>query len=374
MPTSGIAPKQASPVTFGSVGTLSGPAASTFKPAVEGAQLWVKYINGKGGLNGHAVRAVLYDDGADPSRHRAQVQDAVERQNVLGFLLNAEALTGQSSVEYLDAKRVPVIGTASGVNWVYSSPMYFSQASDGEAVYGTFLPSLISQVPDKKKVGYVTCIEAAAACDAVVKVVDRQAKDLGLEVVYQGRASIAQPDYTAECISARRAGAEMFMLLMDSNSTRRLVSSCVRQGYRPVFFNGATNLLDDWKEDPNLEGFIGNSQIFPYFQKGTPATDEFQQVILSQGKGLLLGVGTALGWTAGKLLEKAGAKLPEPPTREALLDGLWSIKNDTLGGLTLPLTFHRDRPATPRSCWFNIAIKNASWVSPDGVKLQCYPA
>ncbi|MCA1843058.1 MAG: hypothetical protein LC792_07670, partial [Actinobacteria bacterium] len=77
------------------------------------------------------------------------------------------------------------------------------------------------------------------------------------------------------------------------------------------------------------------------------------------------------GWTAGKLLEKAATRLVEPPTTEAILTGLWSVKEDTLGGLTYPLTYVKDRPMARRSCWFNMAIKNGTWVSPDNYRLNC---
>ena len=61
----------------------------------------------------------------------------------------------------------------------------------------------------------------------------------------------------------------------------------------------------------------------------------------------------------------------EPPTAESVLNGLWSIQNDSLGGLTYPLTFVRDQPAERKACWFGFAVKDGIWVSPDGFKLHC---
>ena len=63
--------------------------------------------------------------------------------------------------------------------------------------------------------------------------------------------------------------------------------------------------------------------------------------------------------------------MPEPPTTEALLRGLWSIKNDTLGGLTYPLTFTEGKPSERKLCWFNIQVTKGRWISPDGYKLSC---
>ena len=74
------------------------------------------------------------------------------------------------------------------------------------------------------------------------------------------------------------------------------------------------------------------------------------------------------------MLEKAGAALPEPPTSQAILQGLWSLKNDDLGGITQPLTFVQGKTADKVACWFNIATKSGSWTSPDGFKRHCAPA
>jgi branched-chain amino acid transport system substrate-binding protein len=71
------------------------------------------------------------------------------------------------------------------------------------------------------------------------------------------------------------------------------------------------------------------------------------------------------------LFERATARLPEPPTRQAVLEGLWSLRDDTLGGLTQPLTFTRGRPAQPRACWFNMTIRDRRWISPDQFALHC---
>jgi branched-chain amino acid transport system substrate-binding protein len=46
---------------------------------LEALQVWTASINARGGLNGHRVRLIVADDGGDPARSKALVQDAVER-------------------------------------------------------------------------------------------------------------------------------------------------------------------------------------------------------------------------------------------------------------------------------------------------------
>src|SRR5207253_1979065 len=125
-----------SAVVLASVGTQSGPAASTLKPVTDGAQLWAKAVNAKRGLNGH-------------------------------------------------------------------------------------------QVKDKHKLATVTCAEASACHDAD-KLFANGAAKYGYQIVYRAQASIAQPDYTAECLAARNSGAEIAMVVLDGNSVSRFAASCAR--------------------------------------------------------------------------------------------------------------------------------------------------
>ena len=355
-----------------SIGTYSGPAGGTLALVLQGAEVWVVHVNKKGGINGHQVKLLVYDDAGDPARHRAQVQEAIEQRHVVAFLANAESLSGRSSVEYITAKRVPVIGSDTGSSWFYESPMYFPQASSGDALVYGLLAGLAQQtVPlGKTKLGSLVCIEAQICRDAD-KVFGNYAKGEGFDLVYRAKATLSQPDFTAECLAARNAGVQVFWMALDANSVQRVAASCARQRYRPLFSTAAAPLEDRFKDDPNLDGMVSSTNVFPYFQSGTGATDEYQQAMGTYGSTVRPGLGAATGWVAGRLLGEAGKDLSEPPTSEALLEGLWSLRNATLGGMTQPLTFVENQVTSPLSCWFNIMVRKGSWVSPDGFELQC---
>ena len=370
-PVAGV-PSSGQRITLASVGNYSGPAALAAKPILDGAQLWAKATNARGGLNGHPVEFIVFDDNSDPARHRAQIQEAVERYGVIAFLANAEAVAGEPSLDYIDAKRVPVIGGSSAEQYAYRSPMYFVQMSHGAALARTFTPSIARQAIPRglTKVGTLVCVEQAS-CNEIEKEVATAAAANGLKAVYKGRTSITQPDFTAECLAARNAGAEIILVVLDPNSIRRVAKSCNRQSYKPMFAIIGVAQDDSMKDTPELDGTVVSTGIFPYLQTGTPATDEFHRARQTYSAATPLSVGLAAGWTAGKLLERAAARLPEPPTREGLLAALWTIKSDNLGGLSYPLSFTENQPAKQEACWFDIALHQGSWVSPDGYKLHC---
>jgi branched-chain amino acid transport system substrate-binding protein len=131
-PTAPAAGGPRSTIVVGNVGTYSGPVGSSVADLPQGVQVWARWINDRGGLNGHPVKFVVADDGADPSRHRALVQQMVETQGAIALVGDGEVVTGASSVEYLTAKGIPVIGNEGGSDWFYSSPTYFTHVSTGQ--------------------------------------------------------------------------------------------------------------------------------------------------------------------------------------------------------------------------------------------------
>ena len=360
-----------SPVVIANVGTQSGPVGNAMVPFVQGIQLWVKDVNARGGLNGHPVKFLVLDDNSDPGRHRALVQEAVEVRHALAFLGNAAPLSGGAGVAYVTDKKIPVILVCGCEPWAYESPMMFPATANGDTALRVIIESAATRsVPaGKAKLGVLACAEAQVCRDAD-RVWAKHARDFGFTQVYRGQYSITQPDFTAECLAMRNSGAEFTQITATPSTFRNIVASCTRQGYRPTYGMTLSMVEEGQKDDSTLQGAMASALVFPYFQTGTPATDAFATALRNYGQGLTPGLGLTQGWTGGKLLERAAAALPEPPTTGAILNGLWSVKGDDLGGLTGPLSFTANQPATPVACWFNLELRGR-WISPDRFERHC---
>src|SRR5436309_15776088 len=115
---------------------------------------------------------------------------------------------------------------------------------------------------------------------------------------------------------------------MDSNTVNRVGASCGRQNYHPTIAITGQSLSPAMGHDPNLDadGMVSSLAVAPWFTTGTAASDEFRAALAAYGKGVQP-YQAGWGWVSGQLLEKAGAKPPEPPTSAAIRDGLWSITN-----------------------------------------------
>jgi branched-chain amino acid transport system substrate-binding protein len=330
-------------------------------------------VNDRGGINGHPVKLVTADDGGDPARHRSQVQEMVERDHVIAFVINSDPFSGRQSVEYHNQVQVPVIGNEGSAEYFYTSPMHFPPYPISTPLYKAFMASPAQQlVPEgKTKLAIVTCQEAYSCEDSMAVWSGGYAEEVGFEVVYRGRASVAQPDYTAECLNAQSGGAQVVMVLFDGASVSRFVTSCTRQGYRPIFTFAQHATFPSHLDLPGMEGAAVGAQVFPWFASDTPATAEFQEAYRRYAPRTVPSGASAVGWVSAKLFERAAAKIAEPPAAAGVLEGLWNIKGDDLGGLTYDLTFTRGQPAPKRACWFPVRIRNQKFVAPDGTRYQC---
>ena len=377
-PGSGAAPaagkcSPCSPVVLATIGHYSGPIGVASIPYLRGVQAAIASLNRKGGANGHPVQLIVYDDGVDPARTRSNAKEAVEQKKVIGILQATSPVTYDTVIDYLNQKRIPTVGLTLANPSDYSSPMLFPQGTGGRLFNAIVVHGIVQQVKPsgKTKLGAIFCAEAPACNEQPRPVIERTAKEEGLQIVYQAKSSITQPDFTAECLQAKNSGVEVLLVYLDQSSVGRMASSCSRQGFQPIYSVGAVIPSDQFKSSPGIENLVSATGVAPFFGRGTPAFDEFHAAI---GTGTTLGVGSMAGWVSGKLFERAAASMPEPPTTDALLQGLWSVKNDDLGGLTSQLVFTPNQPPTPIMCWWNVTLKKGQWSSPDGYQRNCRPA
>ena len=370
-PTPGAA--SGTPIVIGSVGTNSGVVGAAVSPGLPAVRAWVAATNASGGIHGHPIKHVVGDDGGDPARHRQLVQQMVERDRVAAFVFNFAPLSGQSSVEYLTQKRVPVIGEQGSSPWFYDSPMFFPQQSAGAVFVTAMMKAAAAEtIPQgKKKLAMLNCQEAQFCVDAD-RIWPTEAPKVGYEVVFRRQASLAQPDYTAECLAARNAGAEVFALAMDGNAIGRIGSACGRAGFHPIYliFHGA--LLVEHASDPNLEGVLSPLALRAWFDISNPVVARYHKALAKYEPGQDTKDSSFMGWAAAELFQVAAGKAPDPTTSAGILEGLWSLNGETLGDITYPLKYVRDGNAPRVECWFTARGSGGKWAYTEkGRDLTC---
>lgn len=351
------------PIVIGMTGTFSGIVGSVLGRARDSYAAWARWVNDNGGINGHPVTLLIADNHGSASEDMANAKRFVEQEGAIA-LVNYMTTTGteESTEEYARSKNIPIVGGEPVEDIWWNSPNMFSTGGWATTMVWGYANAM--KDAGKTKVGSLYCAESGS-CKLQADTFRKEAAGMGLDVVYEAQVSIAQPDYTAQCVEARNRGVEAIIMIVDGASGNRIAQSCDRQDYKPLLvYPNPTPTFPSY-----VEGSVGVNASFPWFlQSGSPALNEYGSAMKRYGSSVQHSY-TSLGWVNGKLLEAALSKgVSSTPTSEDIFKGLWALKNETLGGLTPSLTFRKGRPQEEPRCVWSITASNEKWTAPQGIK------
>ena len=351
-----------STINLGNVGTYSGVIGAVFSGAQQTIGVWQAYVNAHGGLNGHPVHVYIEDDGGDPSTSESDVEQEVTQDHVIAFVGNLVPLTASASVSYLQQQNIPVIGgDASSATW-WQSPVMFPQGGSDLGDDQAIFTIKGAAARGDTKMGVMYCVEDPTCSDGIQSLIQSGGgQAAGVTTVYSSSFSITQPDFTANCLDAKQAGANFIYFAGDGDSLERMANDCAEQGYKPLFVGDSIAITANLASDPNLNGLLAGQTDFPWVDSYTPAQATYQQAVKAYDPSLASSATTAAEWTAGMLAVAASSALTATPTSAEFFQGLWGIKNNNLGGLAPPLTFTQGQPATPSNCYFMMTLNNGQF-------------
>lgn len=365
-------PATGSVVNVGQIGLFGGFFGELVGTLKVGTSVSVAYINAHGGLNGHRINLIQADDGGDPSTGLALVKKMVEQDKVIAFLNNLNPLSSSSIFPAIQKYGVPIIGGLGAEPEYYTLPLSFPGASSPRIQSDAAVKYGIEQ--GHTKVGVIYCAEFASLCEANAKDVKNDVPKIGGDIVFSQQVSLAQPDYTSQCLSAKAAGVTNFLLVLDPASVVRLADSCANQNFHPYLGMLGFVFGDIVLRSKNTEGLIGAGSAFPFpFQ--SPATAAFRKQF-QDTVGRAPGAGAeANAWVGGLILREGGKELPATnPTAADLVRGLTKIKKNNFGGLaTAAMTYTAGQGHPSPVCAFMMKVVKGGYEAPNGLKPTCLP-
>jgi branched-chain amino acid transport system substrate-binding protein len=351
VPKPGDAPAPTAPggkkseIVLGSFGQESGPIGALVVPTITAAKAWAADLNARGGLNGHLVRVVFSDDGGDPNRALNIVRNFVEKDKALAVYAEHGPVTVAAVMPYLEKVGVPRIGSVEGNAAVDTSPVSFhpTVGADKGTSWSHLLP-LHELAPQVKKIHTIYCREVQNCAnfnDHITK--DGFAKQLGMEVVGSSQASLAQPDFTAEVLAAKNEGAQAVVVIMENASVIRVARAVKRQGGGLLVATQQSMDTESFFKNggSDVEGVIGGTATAAWATSAK--MKDYRDAVDRYQPGGEKGDFGAAAWASGKLLERAAAGLGDNLTPAAILNGLYGLRDETLGGILPPLTFPKGR-------------------------------
>jgi len=361
------------PITIGIICDCSGLASSSEAPIAYGVQVWATMMNANGGLNGHHVNVVNEDDAGDGGRALSEAKDLVQNRHVIAIVGAPAALTEASWASYINSTGVPVIGGDCATPEWNSNPDFFIQCGSPDSqAYG--IVKWAAEVLGKgTNWGDWYCIESASVCGSLDRDWNAKgfARSAGLHPVIKQQISLAQPDFTADCLSARSKSVRALTVLGDADTVIRAARSCSQQGYNPIYVQGSATVTYNTPQQTGLANMVAEMPTFPFTGVNSPATREFTKAYAQYGQGAQPSPGASMGWASAKMFQKAADIAGNDLTSAGLIKALDTFHNETLGGLTVPMTFHKGKPSPDFRCWFVMQAVKGKWTAPHGDQVSC---
>jgi branched-chain amino acid transport system substrate-binding protein len=366
----GSASGQKSDIVIGTIGSYSSEAGGTIAAGRDVLVAWVKMINDTGGIDGHPVKLVVKDDGGDPAKALNLAKALVTRDK-------AAAIVGPSSfadtvwAKYVDAQGVPVLGGSPYSPQFVTDPNFYAIGTNNAAQNYAVLA-------EAKKVGpkfaNLYCAEAPV-CAIANSYLEKFAPGLGVDMVVGQKVSASQPNFTAVCKAIKDAGANALSIAETSQVGIKISEECRDLGAK--FENVATGGQADsaWLEHPRLDGSLNIELTAPFFDDSTPGQKAYREFLAKYvpNIGSRDGAEPEYTYISGQLLKAAVEAAPaDEITPDTIKKGLYSLKNETLDGLTAPLNYKEGQPNLI-NCWFTSKIQDGKWTAPDGAKYECAP-
>jgi branched-chain amino acid transport system substrate-binding protein len=366
---SGASNASAAPVVIGVVGSFTGPAASTLGPLQPAFNAWGKSVNSAGGIRGHKVELIVKDVGSVPGpAGLTAVKELIGQDHVVAVI--SADVTQETWLPYASGQGVPVIVASLGDT---SGPDIF-QTSSSEIAAGYEIVQQAKTVGPS--LGFGFCVEVPD-CGSLADLLKAFAKDIGgVNVGVVAALPAASPDFTAFCLQLKNAKVESYYLATASATISRVTKNCAADGVTAVPLLSAANGNASWVNDPAYEGALVNDFSAPFFDTANPAMKAYRDAIDKYAPEISASASSSStplqAWVGGQAVLTAANKVNGPITSAALKAALYTFKDETLGGLSVPLTFDQSNPSLS-TCLYEWKISNGQRIVLNGGEPRCAP-
>lgn len=336
-----------STIAIGMMGVVTGQNESDTWVDVVGPA-WQNWVNAQGGINGHPVKVYVGNSNNDPATAIAAVQNLVQNDHVVALVGDQDEQVDSAYTAYLQTAKIPVIGGEVATEFA-TDPYFFPTEAGSNAVAA--IPRLVTSV-GAKNVELVACSEVAT-CSEIASYLQSAVAGAGL--TYSGTLEVAMdaPTYAATCISMKQANVDYAILSLNPESSAQLGSDCAGQGFTPWFQIPAQDaqwwMLGSTMQQSNLSMLMPS---FPWWLS-TTAVKAYRSAMTEYAGGTdgwQSEMATST-WAALELFRQAMAKAPAVVTSTTVLNALYKLHGETLGGLLpAPVTYVAGKANSSPAC------------------------
>jgi branched-chain amino acid transport system substrate-binding protein len=208
------------PYKIGILMSVTGPFSAMGSAGREGALLAVERINSQGGINGHPLELLLYDDQSDPSKGVLALQKLVHEDRVLGIGGPISTGVGMACVPIAEEAKVSMICLNSS-SWTIAVKPWNTPNPPSNIRQWIFKPTfdsifqymVIYSMLKEKGVAKVASINANHAMGKAMRdAMEATYKKAGLDVVIWEEYGAQDTDMTAQLMKMKKSNFDAIVI------------------------------------------------------------------------------------------------------------------------------------------------------------------
>ena len=218
---------------------ITGYSAWTGEPASKGIQLFAEQINAKGGIDGHPLELVVYDNETNAEKSANNVKKLIQRDKVLAVFGTVLTATSNAAKPFAQESRV--------VMYTYSA--YFEPDYPDSFSFSTMVstPDLVERIYDYFKEKGIKRVAGLFATDSTGQIwleeSNKAAKKYGIEIASES-FNVKDMDVTPQ-LAKLKAGNPQALIVGVSGGPNAVVAKNFNQmGFKIPYITGTGNLSD----------------------------------------------------------------------------------------------------------------------------------
>ena len=326
----------------GLTGAMTGPAAGTTGPAVEGLRLYVDRVNAAGGINGRKIQLILQDDQGEPTKAAANVKKLLTQDNVVLLINSSLSSTFVPVVGEIKRAEVPLLYLGAVCPKDVVPPADALQFCTTAYTLGYDVRASLDFIKGSAKEPVRLGLSAMAIplSRAEIDYAEQHSKTLGMTPVGKEIIPPPTPDYTPFATKLKEANPNWVFAYAPWVTQVKTLEALRRLDWQGDYL--AWSHIEAEAElvrlkDPKLYVIGANS----LFQDGLPIHKEIVAAAKA-GNVKYPAEQMAEGWIGGMVLEAALKSTGWPATPAKVAAAMQTVKVDTKGLRGGPIEWTKD--------------------------------
>ncbi len=313
-------------VLVGSSIALSGSLAYMGKAIEEGMNVYFDQQNQAGGVNGRKIKLVVYDDEFKPAKTVGNAKLLVERDQVLSLVGVLGTPTVLAAYEYLQEKKVPIIGALSISDAVSTPPrdMIYALPSPQSTEAAAYIDHAVKTLGAKR---IAVMVQNDSFGKPALEVAEKRLAVHGLKPVEVQTFERLATDLTSQVFKLKESNPDAVVLYGLGQQAASFFKAAEKLGWSPTVFGAGG--LNDPKFIELLDGKPVKLYVASYYDPIDGDNPAIKGFVAAYGKmygGNKPSALALMGYSAAAVFSEALRRSGPEPTRVRLLKEMDGLK------------------------------------------------